>query len=292
MTGLAAKIRMSTFPCHLIKTDDNYFKTLNFQLLAGRTFEEERPSDKNAIILNETAVRQFGWSPADAIGQYLVYPGNDNSRHEIIGVMKDSHYQSLHQAITPLLFTKIESDIWGDWRVLTVKFRAANIATLIRQIEANWNKFLDETPLQYSFLDQELARQYEVEQRLGGLFGIFSGLSILIAVIGLVGLVSYSAEVRKKEIGIRKVFGASTARIVVMMNSKYIRLVAIAMLLATPLSWWALKQWLNTFAYRIEISPWIYVESGLAMLLLALTSVAFLSFRAAALNPAQVLKEE
>ncbi len=276
----------------IIKTDEHYFKSLGFQLVAGRAFEKERPSDKNAVVPNETTVQLFGWTPEQAIGQYLVYPGNDNTRHEIIGVMKDFHYQSLHQSIIPVMFCKVDSDIWGDWRVLTVKFRSADIAGLILRINENWNRVLNDTPMDYSFLDQDLSRQYEVEQRLGGLFSIFSGLSTLIAVIGLVGLVSYSAEVRKREIGIRKVFGASTTRIVVMMNSQYLRLIIVAMILAIPFSWWAMTQWLDSFAYRIKISPMTFVAAGVAELVLALLSVAYLSLRAAMLNPSQVLKEE
>lgn len=275
-----------------VKIDDNYFKTMNFKLVAGRSFEKERPSDKNAVILNETAVRLLGWTPEQSIGQVVVYPGNDDTRHEIIGVMKDFHYQSMHQSITPILFNKIESDIWGDWRTLTVKFNTTDLAGLITRINEKWTKTLNDTPIDYSFLDQNLAMQYREEQRLGGLFGIFSTLSILIAVIGLVGLVAYSAEVRKKEVGIRKVFGASVSRIVVMMNSQYFRLLAIALVLATPVSWWLISQWLDSFAYRIEINPLTFLGAGLAELALALLSVAYLSIRTAMLNPSQVLKEE
>ena len=276
----------------IVKTDENYFKTLDFKLVAGRAFEKERPSDKNAIILNETAVRLYGWSPEQAIGQYLIYPGNENSRHEIIGVIKDFHYESLYQSITPLLFCKLGCDIWGDWFTLTVKFKSTDINGLVQRIQNNWNKVLDNTPMHYSFFDQDLKNQYQAEQRLGGLFGIFSGLSILIAVIGLVGLVSYSAEVRKKEIGIRKVFGASTSRIMVMMNSQYIRLIVIALIVATPLAWWAITKWLDSFAYKIEISPLTFIVAGLGELVLALLSVGYLSLRAASLNPSRVLKEE
>jgi putative ABC transport system permease protein len=276
----------------IVKTDEQYFKAFDFQLVAGRGFEKERPSDKNAVIPNETTVQLFGWTPEQAIGQYLIYPGNDNTRHEIIGVMKDFHYESLHQAITPIMFCKVDSDIWGDWRVLTVKFNSTNIAGLIQQINGNWKSTIDDTPMEYSFLDQDLAKQYEPEQRLGGLFAIFSGLSILIAIIGLVGLVSYSAEVRKKEIGIRKVFGATNARIILMMNSQYIRLIFYALVISIPFSWWAIAQWLESFKFKIEISPLIFAAAGLAELILAVLCVGYLSFRAASTNPSRVLQEE
>ncbi|MEJ0054357.1 MAG: ABC transporter permease [Bacteroidota bacterium] len=279
-------------PVAVVKTDEHYLKTLNFEIVSGRGFEKERPSDRNAIVLNETGARLFGWTPDQAIGQYLVYPGDGDSRHEIIGVMKDFNNQSLHDRITPVLFCKVESDIWGDFRVLAIKFKTDDINGLVRRLEKNWNKSLDDTPMSYSFLDQDLSRQYQEEKKLGGLFGIFSGLSILIAVIGLVGLVSYSAEVRKKEIGIRKVFGASTSRIMVMMNRQYVKLILMSLLIGAPFSWWAINQWLGSFAYRIEVSPVIFVAAAAAEIMLALASVAWLSFRAATLNPSQVLKED
>lgn len=276
----------------IIKTDEHYFKTLGFQLVRGRAFEDDRLSDNNAVIPNETTVHLFGWTPEQAIGQYLVYPGNDNTRHEIIGVMKDFHYQSLHQPIIPVMFCKVESDIWGDWRVLTVKFTSTNLTDLIQRINKSWSQVLEDTPFEYSFLDQDLAIQYQTEQRLGGLFGIFSGLSILIAIIGLVGLVSYSAEVRKKEIGIRKVFGASATRIVLMMNGQYIRLIFFAFVVAIPFSWWAIGQWLDSFKYKIEISPLTFIAAGFVELILALLSVGYLSLRAASTNPSKVLRDE
>jgi putative ABC transport system permease protein len=276
----------------LVKIDEDYFKMLDFELIAGRGFEKERPSDKNAIIPNEITVRLFGWKPEEAIGQYIVYPGNDNTRHQIIGVMKDSHYQSLHQNITPMFFAKVDSDLWGDWETLVVKFKATEISALLKKIETNWNKVLNDNPLRYSFLDQELAKQYQLEERLGGLFGIFSGLSILIAIVGLVGLVSYTTEIRKKEIGIRKVFGASTVRIVMMMNSQYIKLILVSLLVAVPLSWWAISQWLATFAYRVEINPFTFAIAAFIEIVIAVVSVGYLSLKAATLNPSDVLKEE
>jgi putative ABC transport system permease protein len=279
-------------PIAIVKIDEHYFTTLDFKLVAGRLFSESQPADKNAVVLNETAVRQLGWSAEQAIGKYIIYPGNENSRHEVVGVMKDSHYQSLQQAIVPVLFTNISSDIWGDWFTLTVKFKSAEIAELIRHIRQKWNAVLDDTPFAYSFLDQDLAKQYESDEKLGRLFGIFSALSILIAIIGLVGLVSYSAEARQKEIGIRKVFGASTGRILLLMNSHYLKLILISLFLAAPFAWWLIVQWLDSFAYRIELSPLTFVIAGLCQTLLAFAAVGYLSFKAATLNPAKVLKEE
>jgi putative ABC transport system permease protein len=276
----------------IAKIDENYFGTLGFELVAGRNFERQRPSDKNAIIPNETTVQSFGLNPEQAIGQYIVYPGNENTRHQIIGVMKDSHYWSLHETITPIMFCNVDADIWGDWRTLAIKFKSTELSDLIQRVNTNWNKVLNDTPMDYSFLDQSLAAQYESEEKLGSLFGIFSALSLLIAIIGLTGLVSYSAEVRKKEIGIRKVFGASAGRIMMMMNSQFMKLIIISLVIATPFSWWTISKWLESFAYKIEISPFTFIGAGISELILALASVGYLSIKASRLNPTTVLKEE
>jgi putative ABC transport system permease protein len=143
-----------------------------------------------------------------------------------------------------------------------------------------------------SFYDEEVRMQYQQEMKMGSLLSIFTALSITIAVIGLVGLVAYSAEQRKKEIGIRKVFGASLASIYVMINAQYIRLLVIALIIATPVSWWLMQQWLDTYPYRTTINPWIFVGAGVAELFLALVCVGYLALRAASLNPATVLKDE
>jgi putative ABC transport system permease protein len=285
--GSSAKL-----PISQIKIDESYFKSMGFELVAGRSFEKERPSDINAVIANETTVRLFGWTPEKALGKYIIYPGNDYSKHEIIGVVKDFHFQSLRESIAPLLFGNIHSTMWGDSRVLAVKFQSADIKDLTTRIEKRWNSVLDDTPIEFTFLDTELEKQYLEEQRLAGLFGIFSGLSILIAVIGLVGLVAYSAEVRKKEIGIRKVFGASMPSIFMMINTQYVKLMIIAVIIASPFAWWVLNQWLTSFAYHIQLNPIVFVICGIAEIAISIVCVSYLSMRAAGLNPAKVLKEE
>jgi putative ABC transport system permease protein len=146
--------------------------------------------------------------------------------------------------------------------------------------------------MDFSFLEDDLAKNYREDQRLGDIFAIFAALSVIIAMIGLVGLVAYSAEVRKKEIGIRKVLGASRSGIVVMMNSNYVKLIAIGVMIATPFGWVAMNYWLETFEYKISIHPFVFIGSGLAVMIGALISVAYLSMRAASVNPANVLKEE
>jgi putative ABC transport system permease protein len=279
-------------PIAVCKIDEHFFATTKLTLGAGRAFEINRPSDKDAIIVNETTARLFGWSAEEAIGKRILYLGDDVGAQEIIGVVKDFHFHSLRQNISPLMFCNIKSNYPIPSRLVLVKFQTNDVPKLINEIERRWNERAEETPFAFSFYDHDLKMQYQSEQRLGALFSIFTGLSISIAIIGLVGLVSYSAEQRKKEIGVRKVFGASLTSIYMMMNGQYIKLILIALLVATPATWWLMKKWLEGFAYQIEITPWTFVLAGIAELILALVCVSYLALRAASLNPSVVLKEE
>ncbi len=289
----SAKGTTIKLPVTAIKIDDHYFDAMGFKLVAGRTFDvEHNTADQTAFIANETVVKLFGWTPEEAIGKTIIYEGDEEREHEIIGVVKDFYFQSLRQAINPLFFNHVQSKIWGDMRVVAVKYNTEDLPELVRDIETKWNTHVQQTPMDVSFLEDDLANNYREDLRMGNIFGVFSGLSILIALIGLVGLVAYSAEVRKKEIGIRKVLGASRLGIVVMMNTHYVKLIAIGLLIAIPASWTLMDYWLQTFEYRLTMGPMIFVGAGLAVLITALLSVGYLSLRAASVNPASVLKEE
>lgn len=274
------------------KVDEHFFETTKLTLASGRTFDANRPSDVDAVIINETTCKFFEWTPEEALGKHILYLGDEIGPQEVIGVAKDFHLQSLHQNIMPFMFFNIKSNIYGDGRILLLRYNTADIPALIARIESRWNQLAEATPFNMSFYDEEVRMQYQQEMKMGSLLSIFTALSITIAVIGLVGLVAYSAEQRKKEIGIRKVFGASLTRIYVMINAQYIRLLVIALIIATPVSWWLMQQWLDTYPYRTTINPWIFVGAGVAELLLALVCVGYLALRAASLNPATVLKDE
>lgn len=280
-------------PVSAVKIDDHYFKAMGFTLLAGRVHDiEHNAADKEAFIANETLVKLFGWTPEEAIGKVIIYPGDDNARLTIIGVVKDFNFQSLRTPIAPLLMGSLESRTWGNMRVIAIKYSTDDVPGLVQAVEKKWNAMVEETPMAFTLLEDDIAWNYKQDQALGDLFAIFAGLSIVIAMIGLVGLVAYSAEVRKKEIGIRKVLGATRSTIVVMMNSNYVKLIIIGLIISTPLSWYAMNYWLQTFEFKIDISPLVFVFSGLAVMTAALLSVAYLSLRAASVNPASVLKEE
>lgn len=280
-------------PVSAIKIDDHYFETMGFELAAGRTFDyEHNASDRSAVIVNETMMKLFGWTPEEAIGKTVLYSSSENKPFKVIGVVKDFHFKNLRMPISPLFFSHVTSETWGDMRVLAIKYRTDDLPRLISEIERRWNATVAYTPFSFSFLDEDLASAYSEDRRLGDIFQVFAVLSVIIALIGLVGLVSYSAEVRKKEIGIRKVLGASRSGIMVMMNSNYVKLIAIGLVIATPLAWYAMNYWLETFEFRIDISPIVFVLAGVGVMAGALISVGYLSLRAASVNPANVLKDE
>jgi putative ABC transport system permease protein len=274
------------------KIDENFFRTTGITLAEGRSFEENRPSDKNAVIITETTARQFGWSNEQALGKRIIYLGDEVGPQEIIGVASDFHFQSLRQNIAPMMFFNWKSAIWGDNRIVLIRYSNRDPLEITHDIEQKWNRLTDATPFSFSFYNEELKKQYDQEQRLSALFSIITGLSIVIAVIGLVGLVAYSTEVRKKEIGIRKVFGASLSSIFMMINTQYVKLMVISVMIASPFAWWLLSQWLSSFAYHIKLNPIVFALCGLVEILLSIACVSYLSIRAAGLNPANVLKEE
>jgi putative ABC transport system permease protein len=278
-------------PIAIYKVDDAFFKTTKLTMASGRAFDE-RVSDVNGVIINETTAKLFGWTPEEALKHRIIYVGDEVGPQDIIGVVKDFHFQSLRQNIAPVVFFNVKSAIWGEGRTVLVRYKKEERQFVVNQLEAKWNALTEATPFEYSFYDDEVKMQYQSESRLGMLFSIFTGLAITIAIIGLVGLASYSAEQRKKEISVRKVFGASLGRIYVMLNLQYVKLMVVALLIATPVTWWLMQQWLNTYSYQIDISPWLFVMAGAVELASALICVGYLALRTASLNPAEVLKEQ
>jgi putative ABC transport system permease protein len=274
------------------KIDEYFMETMKLAMASGRNFDVNRPSDVNAVIINETSARQLGWTPEESIGKRILYLGDQIGPQEVIGVVKDFHFQSLRQNIAPLIFFHQKSNMYGDGRVISIKYETGQSDELLAKVETRWRQLVNNSPFEYFFLDEQLRRLYNDEQQLGSLFSVFTGLSITIAVIGLVGLVAYSAEQRKKEIGIRKVFGASLTSIYVMINTQYIRLVLVSLVIATPAAWWLMQQWLESYPYQTPISIWTFISAGAAEMILALVCVGYLALRAASLNPSAVLKEE
>ncbi|MEJ7645624.1 MAG: ABC transporter permease [Chryseolinea sp.] len=284
--GDEKKVSISSY-----KVDSYFFETTKIPLSTGRTFDLDRPSDRNAVVISETTARSFGWNNDDAIGKKILYLGDELGPQEVIGVTKDFHFASLRQNIEPVMFFNTNSNFFSPTQTVLIRYNTAELSELATKIQSKWSQLV-QLPFAYSLYDEEVKMQYKQEQTVGALFSIFTALSIIIAVTGLVGLVAYSAEQRKKEISIRKVFGASLGRIYIMINKQYVILLAISLLVATPFTWWIMQHWLDSFQYRIDINPLIFVVAGAIELSLSLLCVGYLALRAATANPSMVLKDE
>ena len=269
--------------------DENYIPTFEMKMIEGRNFSRNFATDSTAMIINETAARAFGWNDLTAVGKIIVRQnstrGNDVPFH-VIGVVKDFNFQSLHEPITPLLMTLAPDD------GLIFKVKTADIKGLLATMKLKWNQFNTGEPFTFSFMDDLFNKTYAAEQNTGIILNIFALLTILVACLGLFGLATYTAEQRTKEIGIRKVLGASVTSVTKMLSKDFIKLVFIACIIAFPLSWWAMNKWLQSFAYRINISWWIFAAAGITAITIALITVSFQAIKAAMANPVDSLRSE
>ena len=279
-----------------IITHEQYQQALGLQMKEGRFFSKDFPTDSLAVVLNEKAVTELGLK--NPIGTRLTSPdGFYNGRngetytYTVIGVLKDFHYQSLHEVITPLLFTS-SSRFNDQMQFAAVKVNATNFKSSVDAIEEKWKEFVKDRPFHYTFLDDTVAQQYHAEQTSQKIFTFFSSLAIFIACIGLLGLAAYTTQQRTREIGIRKVLGASVGNITKMLSIDFLKLVFIASLIAFPAAWWAMHKWLQGFAYRIHISVWVFIIAGFLSVLIALITISFQTIKAAIANPVKNLRTE
>ena len=276
---------MRTLEYHV---DEQYIPTFEMQMAAGRNFSTEFKTDSSAIIINESAAKAFGWG-TDAIGKKITRENSrlgHNFNYTVIGVVKDFHFKSLHEAITPLLMVlEPESGF-------IIKIKTADVAGLLSSMKQTWNSFGTNEPFTYAFMDDLYNKTYIAEQKTGQILNIFALLTIFVACLGLFGLATYTAEQRTKEIGIRKVLGATVTQVTNMLSKEFLKLVAIACLIAFPLAWWAMNKLLQDFVYRIQISWWVFLVAGVAALAVALLTVSFQSIKAALMNPVKSLKTE
>jgi len=281
---------------NLFIADYDYIKTLGMNVIAGREFLKDHPTDaERAFIINETAVKEFGFeTPEKAIGKKLAWDKwipdslNPVKRGEVIGVIKDFHSKSLHEKISKTVLI-IYPPIVGK---VAVKVKAANLSKTILDIKTVWNKFSPDFPLDYSFLDENFDKMYKSEEKLSSLLWIFTAMAIFVGCMGLFGLAAFSAEQRVKEIGIRKVLGASVANIVTLLSANFARLIILSLLIAGPVAWWVMNKWLEDFAYRINIGWSVFVIAGISALVIALATVSFHAIKAAVANPVQSLRTE
>ncbi len=283
-----------TMPANLFCVDHDYIKTLKMQIIAGRDFSLDYPSDvKHGFIINETAARVYGFENSEnAIGKSLHWKDWSNpdslKKGTVIGVVKDFYFKSLREQVTPVVMV-IEPDFTFK---LALRIKPQDLSGTIAFLKKTYDRLDPEWPFTYQFVDQNFEAMYQSEEKLSTLFTIFTGLAIMVACLGLFGLVEYSVNQRTKEISIRKIFGASVNSLLLLLTRKYFLLVLIAFLVIIPISYVVAQQWLSNFAYHITLSPWMYGKACTLILLITGFTVSFQSLKAAWANPANSLRNE
>jgi len=266
-------------------SDENFVKTMGLKIISGRNFIQ---NDSGKVMINEALAKRLRLDPAKATGTQLFTDGS--RKYEIAGVMKDFNYKSLHDNIYP--FMVIYAPKANEVNNLVINTNTKNYASFLSKVEAVWHKNLPQTPFDYTFMNDRMQKAYETDIVLSQIINSFTIIAILISCLGLFGLAAFSAEQRNKEIGIRKVLGASVTGIVQLLSKDFLKLVIISFIIASPIAWWAMNKWLQVFVYRIPISWWMFAMSGLIALLIAVVTVSFQAIKAALANPVKSLKSE
>lgn len=265
--------------------DYDYLSAYEIEMLAGRNFSQKnRADDTTAYIINESAMKDFGWTPEEALGKKVDQQGRKGI---IIGVTKDYHYRSLHHDIAPLLL-----EIAPDLSRFSIKIQTDNLRKNVETIGSKWKELAPGVPFRYSFLDEDFDRLYNADTQLGKVTTVFSILSILVGCLGLLGLTSFSVERRIKEIGIRKVLGATIGNILTLISKEFIGLILIAFIIAIPVTWYLIHRWLQNFTSQVSLGPEPFIWAGLSVLCIAMLTVSYLSVHAAMANPAESLRNE
>ncbi|HZK63513.1 MAG TPA: FtsX-like permease family protein, partial [Puia sp.] len=262
--------------------DNDYIKTLGMKIVAGRNFSPDMRTDSQAVIINQALAQKLNLK--DPIGKRIA---NGGATFPVIGVVEDFNFESLRDHIGGLVM-----HLGSSPSIISVKTNTANMSHTMGSIAAVWKTFSPGQPLRYRFLDESFASMYSDVQRMARIFTSFAVLAIIIACLGLFGLSAFMAEQRSKEIGVRKVLGASVRSITALMSKDFVKLVIIAIVIASPIAWWAMSKWLQDFAYRIPIDWWIFAVAGGTAIIIALFTVSFQSVKAAMSNPVDSLRSE
>ncbi len=270
--------------------DESFVPTMKLNIIAGRNFSKAF-NDSASVLLNETAVKAAGWK--NAIGKHLVYPGGGYKQYEVVGVVKDFNALSLHDLVTPwAIFYTTSKTYKSSTSFVAIKLKPGDYSKAVGSIQSVWKTFMPDNPFEYNFLDQQYDELYKTDQTMGKIFTVFTLLSITVACLGLLGLAMYTAERRTKEIGIRKVLGASVQNVVAMLSKDFLKLVLIASVIAFPVAYYAMNNWLQSFAYRTEVNWWIFVLATGIVSAIALLTISFQSMKAAVANPVESLRSE
>ncbi len=270
-----------------LSVDEDFIPTYQIEMAAGRNFSRNFSTDMtNAFVLNETAVNVLGWkNAADAIGNRFMY---GEIQGQIIGVTKDYHFESLHQKVAPIVMFNQP----GRLQRVSVHIAGDDVTGAMEHIATIWNKEFPNKPFEYEFLDQRFGKLYATEQTQQTLFSIFAGIAIFISCLGLLGLSMFMAELRTKEIGVRKVLGASVGSLVSLLSKDFLKLVIISIIIASPIAWFGMQVWLEDFAYHTEIHWWVFLLAGVLSIGIALLTVSYQSIKTAMMNPVKSLRSE
>jgi putative ABC transport system permease protein len=271
-----------------VSADRHFLSTYEVKLVAGRGFSADFGTDTSSFLINEAAALALGFNTnTDVIGKNMRYGGQ---RGQVVGVINDFHFESMHQKIVPLILVVPRSP--NAYGRISVKIAGNNLAGALAYVESTWKKFLPEAPYEYTFLDENFAQLYNAEQKQGLIFTIFAIIAIFIACLGLFGLSAFAITQRIKEIGIRKVLGADVSSIVLLLSKDFLKLVVIAAIIAFPVAWYVMHNWLQDFAYRSSIAWWIFLVAGIVAAAVALGTISFQAIKAAVANPVKSLRTE
>ncbi len=269
---------------------DHYFKTMGIPIISGQGFDSERASLENTVVLNRTAMNRLGFENAE--GQILREGRETGTRYKLIGVIEDFNYQGAQHEMQPLAHFYYKPENYAEWDYLTIRAEKGASLQVLELLKTKWKEALPEGVLTHFFADEKLNVYYQEFQKVNTIITWFSILAILLSCIGLFALATHAMARRRKEIGIRKVNGAKVSEILTMLNKDFLKWVALAFVIAVPVSWYAMEKWLESFAYKTEISWWLFGFSGLTAMLIAFLTVSWRSFRAAVTNPVEALREE
>ena len=270
---------------NIYHVDEDYLKTLGIKIVSGRNFSRDFPSDSSAVVINQAMVRELGWNRTNPIGKTIVRSGQQ--QFKVIGVMGDFNYASAKQEIAPLMMM-----LGNNYGGLVVKINTADVKGFLSDLKKQWDSFNPQGALEYTFLDDNFAKMYASEIRTQKIFSAFALIAIIIASLGLFGLSAFVIEQRTKEIGIRKVLGASVQNVLLLVSKDFLLLVGIAFLISVPVTWWAMHNWLQDFAYRINIQWWVFILAGFVAILISIITISFQAIKAAIANPVKSLRSE
>ena len=274
-------------PIRVMAIDPDFIETYGMEITEGRDFSEEFASDSAAFLINEEAAKQLNWK--DPLTKTISMPAVSRAAEPVVGVVKDFHFRSMHEKIGPLLFIIPPPD-W--YSLYSIKIDSRQTEDVLKFIEQKWSTLDPVHPFTFNFFDASYNQLYAQEKRLSQIVGYFTGIGIFLACLGLYSLASFTTEQRTKEIGIRKVIGASNRQIITMLSKQYLILVVVGFVLALPVGWWVLQQWLQTFAYHVNADIVLLVSSGLLLMMVALLTVGYRSLQAARANPVDSLRNE